>query len=62
VGVSGVEESERPHEEEDTGSVSSLGMVLKTPLCLIVLQQCLGRGCCDIQGRDVTATVSRPSG
>ena len=47
-GASGVEGSERPHEEENTGSTSWLGMVLETPLCLIVLQRCSGRGRCDI--------------
>ena len=51
IGVSGFEGSERPHNKEDTGWVSWLGMVLETPLCLIVLQQCSGR---------VAVTFKRP--
>lgn len=48
LSVSGVGGSRRPYKKEDAGSVLLLGVVLETPLCLIVLQWCLCRSRCDI--------------
>ena len=48
AGFQGCRGVENATQKEDTGSVSSLRMVLKTPLHLIVLQRCSCRGRCDM--------------